>query len=102
MFESIGAVVIGISKDSCKSHEKFVKNKNLSVLLLSDEDVKIQKAYDVWKPKKFMGKEFLGTIRSTFLINPEGKIIRIWYNISALGHAQNVLDELEKIIEERK
>jgi len=96
-FEQNNAVVLGVSKDNCKSHQKFITGKKLTILLLSDSNTKIQKQYGVWRPKKFMGKEFLGTIRSTFLIDPQGKISRIWDKVSAKGHAREVLVELEKL-----
>jgi peroxiredoxin Q/BCP len=96
-FEQNNAVVIGVSKDNCKSHQKFITGKKLTIILLSDSDTKVQKQYGVWRPKKFMGKEFLGTVRSTFLIDPQGKITRIWNKVSSRGHAREVLAELEKL-----
>jgi peroxiredoxin Q/BCP len=97
-FESLNTVILGVSKDSCQSHEKFVKSKKLIITLLSDQEAKIQKKYGVWRPKKFMGKEFLGTVRSTFLIDPEGKIARVWDGVRALGHSEQVLEELSQLI----
>ncbi len=96
-FDSLNAVILGASKDNCKSHQKFVAGKKLTITLLSDPEVEMQKEYGVWRPKKFMGKEFLGTVRSTFLIDPQGKIARIWDKVSTRGHAQQVLAELEKL-----
>ena len=95
-FDKLNCAVIGISKDSCESHKKFVDGKNLSIILLSDSDKEVNKKYDVWKPKTFMGKEFLGTVRSTFLIDPKGKITKIWYDVSANGHAKDVLDYMKR------
>ena len=97
-FEQDNAIVLGISKDDCKSHQKFITGKKLTIILLSDSDIKVQKQYGVWRPKKFMGKEFLGTVRSTFLINPEGKIAKIWDAVKAKGHAQNVLQEISQTL----
>ncbi len=97
-FESLNAVVLGVSKDSCQSHQKFISGKKLTIILLSDLETEVQKKYGVWRPKKFMGKEFLGTIRSTFLIDPEGKIARVWDGMKALGHAQAVLKELFQLL----
>lgn len=96
-FEKHDAIILGISKDSCESHQKFIDKKGISIILLSDPDSEIQKKFGVWRPKKFMGKEFLGTVRSTFIIDPEGKIVRVYDNVKAKGHAQSVLDELIKI-----
>lgn len=90
-FSKKKAVILGISRDTCASHQKFIDAHELTILLLSDPDAEVQKKYGVWRPKKFMGKEFLGTIRSTFLIDPEGKIIKIWDPVSVKGHAKDVL-----------
>ena len=96
-FESMNAVILGVSKDNCKSHQKFITGKKLTIILLSDPATEVQKLYGAWRPKKFMGKEFLGTVRSTFLIDPQGKIARIWDGVSAKGHAQEVWEELRKL-----
>ena len=96
-FSKLHATVIGISKDSKKSHEKFITKHNLKVTLLSDEDHVVQELYGIWRLKKFMGREFMGTVRSTFLINPEGIIKKIWDPVRAKGHAQEVLDTLTQL-----
>jgi len=96
-FEKENCVVLGVSKDSCASHKKFVDKKELTIILLSDPDHKMQDDYGVWKPKKFMGKEFLGTVRTTFLINTEGKIAKIWNKVNVKRHAQEVLDSLREL-----
>lgn len=96
-FEKSNAIVLGVSKDSCASHQKFTEKKDLTINLLSDENSRIQKLYEVWKPKKFMGREFLGTVRTTFLIDPSGKIKKIWNEVKAKGHAQAVLETLKNI-----
>jgi peroxiredoxin Q/BCP len=89
-FADLGAQVIGVSADSPESHQKFAEKHNLSILLLSDREHTVLKAYDAWKPKTMFGKEFLGTHRDTFLINPEGKIITVWRKVSPKGHAEEV------------
>ncbi|MFC1656095.1 thioredoxin-dependent thiol peroxidase [Patescibacteria group bacterium] len=94
-FEKLNAVVLGISKDSCVSHQKFTEKKELTINLLSDPESEVQKLYYVWKPKKMMGREFLGTVRTTFLINPEGVIVKIWNKVKAKGHAEETLGVLE-------
>ena len=86
----LGAQVIGVSADSPESHQKFAEKHNLSILLLSDREHTIIKAYDAWKPKTMFGKEFFGTHRDTFLIDPEGKIITVWRKVSPKGHAEEV------------
>jgi len=96
-FEKNNTMIIGISKDSCSSHKKFIENKNLNLTLISDEDKEIHKEYGVWRTKKFMGREFLGTIRSTFLIDEKGKIRKIWDNVKVKGHVEEVLDEVKKL-----
>ncbi len=93
-FEKKNAVILGISKDNCKAHQKFIDGKKLTIMLLSDEDTKVNQKYGVWMLKKFMGREYMGTHRSTFLIDPKGKIAKIWYGVSPDGHAKEVLEAL--------
>jgi len=96
-FEKNNTIILGVSKDSCTSHKKFIKNKNLNITLVSDEEKEIHKKYGVWKLKKFMGKEFVGTIRTTFLINKKGEIQNIWNNVKVKGHVEEVLNTIKKI-----
>jgi thioredoxin-dependent peroxiredoxin len=93
-FASLGAQVIGVSTDSPESHVKFAEKHDLTVLLLSDPDHRVIGAYDAWKPKSFLGKEFLGTERDTFLIDPEGKVAEVWRRVSVKGHAEAVKEAL--------
>ena len=83
--------VIGVSKDSIQSHKKFKKKYRIPFDLLSDPEVKLQKKYGVWSMKSFMGKKYLGTIRSTVFIN-NGKIKKIWTNVRVKDHAEEVLN----------
>ncbi|MHA2392352.1 MAG: thioredoxin-dependent thiol peroxidase [Promethearchaeota archaeon] len=97
--EKLDAVVIGVSPDSPESHAKFIEKKNLTVTLLSDVEKKVIKSYGKWSLKKFRGKEYMGVVRSTFLINPAGKIVHIWPKVSVKGHPEEVkeiLTELKK------
>ena len=94
-FAKLNCEILGISTDSVKSHCKFIAKKDLTINLLSDEEKKVVNAYGVWAPKKFMGREFLGVIRSTFLINPEGKIAHIWSPVKVKGHVNEVLEKLK-------
>lgn len=95
-FEKENTVILGVSKDSCKSHQDFIDKKRLTIMLLSDPEAEVQKKYKVWKPKKFMGREFLGTVRSTFLIDTQGKISKTWPDVKVKGHAEEVLSEVRK------
>lgn len=88
------AIVLGVSIDPVKSHDKFIAKFDLPFTLVSDEDKKIVNAYGVWGRKKFMGREFDGTHRVTFLIDEKGKIKKIWPKVKAETHAAEVLAEL--------
>ena len=93
-FKKRGAVVLGVSTDPVKAHDKFVEKFKLPFLLLADEDKKIVEAYGVWGEKVFMGKKYLGTHRVTFLIGPDGKIKQIWPKVKPEEHAAEVLAAL--------
>ena len=94
-FEKHHAVVIGVSPDSPESHKRFQQKHALQVILLSDEKREVVSTYGVWRLKKQYGKEFYGVERSTFLINPQGKIVRIWRGVKVEGHADEVLRALQ-------
>jgi len=96
-FKKLNTEIIGVSKDDIKSHERFISGNNLKLVLASDSDHKMQKDYGVWQKKKFIGREFMGTVRTTFLIDEKGKIIYVWENVKALGHARKVLEEVKKL-----
>jgi len=93
-FKKKGAVVLGVSTDSAKSHDKFVEKQKLPFTLLADEDKKIGQTYGVWGEKRFMGMKFMGTNRVTFLIGPDGRIKKIWPKVKPAQHAQEVLASL--------
>ena len=93
-FKKYDCSIFGISKDDLKSHLKFKKKYGVKFELLADEKKEAIKAYKVWGKKKFMGKEFMGLIRSTFLIKDK-KIIKNWRSVRVKGHAQEVLDFIE-------
>ena len=97
-FKKINCEIFGISKDSLNSHKKFKKKYGIKFDLLSDENKEIIKKYKVWGKKKFMGREFMGLIRSTFLIDKKGKIIKIWKNVKVKDHAKEVLETLKDLI----
>ncbi|KIV68253.1 Thiol peroxidase, Bcp-type [Rhizobium sp. UR51a] len=96
-FEAANTVVIGISPDSVKSHDKFAAKHSLSVMLASDEERKVLEAYGVWKEKSMYGKKYMGVERTTFLVGPDGKIAEIWNKVKVAGHAQAVLDAAKKL-----
>jgi len=91
-------VVLGVSADSVTSHQKFAQKYNLNFPLLSDEKKEVIKAYDAWGKKKFMGKEFEGILRVSFLINPEGDIVKKYDKVKPEIHAEEVLEDIKKLI----
>ena len=96
-FEAAGAVNYGISKDSLGSHERFISKHGLTSPLLSDEDTSVQQLYGVWAEKKNYGKTYFGIARTTFLIDPEGKIARVWPKVKVDGHAAAVLEAVREM-----
>ena len=92
-----GATVIGVSKDTPTSHQKFIKGHDLNFTLWSDPEHVLMDAFGTWQKKKFMGREYMGTTRSTFLINPDGKIVKVWEEVTPLGHAEEVLIALKQL-----
>ncbi|MBW4563713.1 MAG: thioredoxin-dependent thiol peroxidase [Mojavia pulchra JT2-VF2] len=96
-FSALGAKILGVSPDLGKTHCKFINKHNLTITLLSDPEHELAETYGIWQLKKFMGKEYMGVVRSTFLINPEGKIAYSWPNVKVKGHAQQVLTKLQEL-----
>ncbi len=86
-----GIAVVGISKDSSKSHQKFIDKFSLNFPLLSDSTTETLKAYGAWGPRKFMGREFLGTQRKTFIISPEGEIVKELFGMDLNNQAQEII-----------
>jgi peroxiredoxin Q/BCP len=93
-FQKRGAVVLGVSTDPVKKHDKFVEKYKLPFTLLADEDKKIVEAYGVWGEKVFMGVRYTGTHRVTFLIGPEGRIKKVWTAVKPADHAKEILAAL--------
>jgi len=91
-FAGHGAVVLGISPDPVKSHLRFIGKQELPFLLLSDEQHEVSELYGVWQLKKLYGKEYMGVVRSTFLIDEQGKLAYEWRKVKVKGHVQQVLD----------
>ena len=96
-FKKLECEIYGISKDSLKSHDKFRDKYKIKFDLLADEEIKVLKKYKVWTKKKFMGREFMGILRTTFLIDKKGKIIKIWENVKVKDHAKDVLETLKNL-----
>lgn len=96
-FEKLDCQVVGVSGDSVKSHSKFVEKYDLNFTLLSDESRETLNKYGVWQKKKFMGKEYMGIVRSSFLLDPKGAIAIIYDKVKPETHASQVLSDLEKL-----
>lgn len=90
-FEKAGAVVVGVSPDTVAKHEKFIAKHSLSLILAADTDQIAANAYGVWKEKSMYGRAYMGIVRSTFLIGPDGVIRQIWPKVKVKGHAAEVL-----------
>jgi peroxiredoxin Q/BCP len=97
-FKELNAQIVGVSPDSEVSHCKFIEKHKLAIQLISDPNHQVAEAYGAWGLKKFMGKEYEGIIRSTFLINPEGNIAHIWSNVRVKDHVDKVLTKLKSLI----
>ena len=96
-FKKLDCEIYGVSKDSLKSHNKFKDKYKIKFNLLADEEIKVLKKYKVWGKKKFMGREFMGIIRTTYLIDKKGLIIKTWENVKVKDHAKEVLETLKSI-----
>jgi len=90
-----GIVVLGVSVDPVKKHAKFVEKYSLPFTLLSDEEKTVVEKYGVWGKKKFMGRQYMGTMRTTFLIDPVGKIVKIYENVKPDAHAEEILSDVK-------
>lgn len=95
--EKLGTVILGVSPDNAASHEKFIKKFNLPFILLSDTDKKMCQDYGVWVEKSMYGKKYMGVARTTFLINKEGKIAKIFEKVKPEGHNQEVIEALKNL-----
>ena len=101
-FKKLNCEILGISKDSLKSHDKFRDKYKIKFDLLADEEIKVLKKYKVWAKKKFMGREFMGIVRTTFLIDKKGKTLKVWNNVKVKDHAKEVLETLEILSKNKK
>lgn len=96
-FEELGAIVLGISPDSLTSHQKFTDKHDLKVQLLSDENKEVLAKYGVWQEKSMYGKTYMGVVRSTVLINPEGKVAELWSKVRVANHVETVKQRLMEL-----
>jgi len=94
-YQASQVVILGVSGDDTQSHQKFIKKQNLPFYLLSDLELEVAKVYEAYGPKKFMGKEYEGIYRHTFVINPAGKLAKMYRKVKAADHATDVLQDLE-------
>ena len=96
-FAAAGAVVVGVSKDGAKQHDKFIAKHGLNVILVSDAESDICETYGTWAEKSMYGKKYFGIERTTFLIDAEGRIARIWTKVKVPGHVEDVLAAVEAL-----
>lgn len=96
-FAGLDAVVLGVSPDSCQSHRKFIEKQDLDLTLLADPDHEALEKYGVWQEKKNYGRTYMGVVRSTFLIDPEGKIAAVWEKVKVKGHVDAVKEKLQEL-----
>ena len=96
-FGALNAIVLGVSPDSVKSHQSFIEKESLNFTLLSDTKKEVLKVYGALGLKKLYGKEYEGVIRSTFLIDPEGRIAYIWKNVKVKGHIEEICEKLKEL-----
>ena len=96
-FKKLNTEILGVSRESIKSHENFKSKQNFPFELLSDPDEKVCKAFDVMKLKSMYGREYMGVDRSTFIVNSEGKVVRVWRGVKVKGHVAEVLKAVEEL-----
>ncbi len=96
-FRDAGAVVLGVSKDSVASHDKFREKHDLGIVLLSDADGNVCESYGVWGERSMYGKTYMGIERTTFLIDAEGRVRRVWRKVKVPGHADEVLEAVRAL-----
>ncbi|HIP28743.1 MAG TPA: thioredoxin-dependent thiol peroxidase [Sulfurovum sp.] len=96
-FHSLDAMILGVSPDSPKKHRNFIEKKDLTITLLADEEKELCNLFGIWQLKKFMGKEYMGVVRSTFIIGPDGKIAAAWTKVRVKEHASIVKEKLEEL-----
>ncbi len=96
-FAKLDAVILGVSADSTRKHRNFIEKKGLKITLLSDEEHSVLEAYGVWQLKKNYGREYMGIVRSTFIIDPEGIVRAKWEKVKVKGHVETVKEKLKEL-----
>ena len=96
-FSDLDAIILGVSADSTKKHRNFIEKKELGITLLSDEDTLMMQEYGVWQLKKNYGKEYMGIVRTTLIIDPDGMVKALWEKVRVKDHVANVKTELERL-----
>ncbi len=96
-FNKLEAIILGVSPDSPKKHRNFIEKKNLKITLLADEDKSLCKSFGIWQLKKFMGREYMGVVRSTFLIAPDGTLAYKWEKVRVKNHVAEVKEKLQEL-----
>ncbi|MDD2828191.1 MAG: peroxiredoxin [Sulfuricurvum sp.] len=96
-YDDMGAIILGVSADSTKSHRNFIEKKSLEITLLSDPTTQMMQDYGVWAMKKNYGKEYMGIVRSTYIIDPQGVVKAAWTNVKVKDHVMKVKEELMKL-----
>ena len=99
-FSALDAIILGVSPDSPKKHRNFIEKKELGITLLADEDKELCKHFGVWQRKKNFGKEYMGVVRSTFLIAPDGTLAYKWEKVRVKGHVEAVRAKLQELVKE--
>jgi len=93
-FTEMEVIILGVSPDSPKKHRNFIEKKELKITLLADEEKELCKSFGMWQLKKFMGREYMGVVRSTFLISPDGTLAYKWEKVRVKNHVQDVKEKL--------
>ena len=96
-FDGLDAIILGVSPDSPKKHRSFIEKKELKITLLADEEKELCNLFGIWQLKKFMGKEYMGVGRSTFIINPQGEIAAVWTKVRVKEHVATVKVKLQEL-----
>ena len=96
-FTDLDAIILGVSPDSPEKHRKFIEKKELGITLLADEEKELCNQFGIWQLKKFMGKEYMGVVRSTFIIDPDGKIAANWTKVRVKEHVDAVKSKLQEL-----
>jgi peroxiredoxin Q/BCP len=100
-FEKLNTKILGVSKDTCASHQKFITKRKLTFTLVADEEHALMESFGTWGERKFMGRTYMGTSRSTFLLDPKGRVAHVWEKVKPLGHPEDVLGVLQALMDEK-